>query len=122
MMACHCMYCTITVISFIFPVARPDVCPDGTPVVSCFTDPCGECPNYPNARCEANYCGGCNAVYYDERGNNVTDYCRTRTGIQLRSVSEHCLHVEGILMSKMCVLILSWAIMTGCKLCRVNTL
>ena len=58
-----------------------DTCSDGTPMVSCFTDPCGECPNYPNARCEANYCGGCNAVYYDENGNNVTAYCRTYTGM-----------------------------------------
>ena len=55
------------------------MCPDGTPMVSCFSDPCGECPNYPNARCEANYCGGCNAIYYDERGNNVTGQCGTAT-------------------------------------------
>ena len=61
------------------PSAPPTSCPDGTEMVSCFSDPCGECPNYPNARCEANYCGGCYAVYYDQNGNNVTDYCTTAT-------------------------------------------
>ena len=73
--------CThIAVLDVIYPpTARPDACPDGTPVVSCFDDPCGECPNYPNARCEANYCGRCTAIYYDERGNNVTGLCGTAT-------------------------------------------
>ena len=70
------------ILAYIFHTssAPTSTCPDGTPMVSCFNDPCGECPNYPNARCEVNYCGECNAVYYDESGKNVTDYCKTFTG------------------------------------------
>ena len=77
-----CVLCTLhnTAVLSYTPSAPTNTCSDGTPVVSCFNDPCGECPNYPNARCEVNYCGGCDAVYYDDRGNNVTDYCRTYTG------------------------------------------
>ena len=35
--------------------------------VNCFVDPCQVskgCPNYPDAECRANYCGGCNDYYY----------------------------------------------------------
>ena len=71
--------CKVVQNDFLHYILIIDTCLDGTPMVSCFSDPCGECRNYPNARCEANYCGGCNAVYYDERGNNVTDLCGTAT-------------------------------------------
>ena len=51
-------------------------CPSGVPVVQCFADPCSvtQCPKYPDATCNADYCGGCNARFYD---NNIeiTDQC-----------------------------------------------
>ncbi len=46
----------------------------------CFINPCffSSCPNSPSARCVPSFCGGCNAHYFDDDGNNVTDSCRTR--------------------------------------------
>ncbi len=46
----------------------------------CFSNPChvSSCPNSPSARCVPNFCGGCNAHYFDSDGNNVTDRCNTR--------------------------------------------
>ncbi|XP_078603947.1 uncharacterized protein LOC144877775 [Branchiostoma floridae x Branchiostoma japonicum] len=48
-------------------------CPPGVDLVSCFEDPCvtAECPAHPTAMCKANYCGGCNAVFYDDQGDKV---------------------------------------------------
>ena len=53
------------------------VCPPGQPPVNCFVDPCqfGTCPAHPDATCVADYCGGCNARFFDEDGNEVTDTC-----------------------------------------------
>jgi hypothetical protein len=54
----------------------PDACPNCTRPVSCLIDPCtvGNCLAYPGARCEADYCGGCNARFYT--GDvEVTDKC-----------------------------------------------
>ncbi|XP_074662296.1 uncharacterized protein LOC141914868 [Tubulanus polymorphus] len=41
-------------------------CPPGVPQVKCFADPCEgkTCPNFPDAQCVANYCGGCNYEFY----------------------------------------------------------
>ncbi|XP_072014296.1 uncharacterized protein [Amphiura filiformis] len=43
------------------------MCPPGVSTFNCFVDPCqtARCPAYPNARCVSNYCGGCNADFYD---------------------------------------------------------
>jgi hypothetical protein len=40
-------------------------CPDGKPMVACLLNPCqvSRCPNFPQAICKANYCGGCFAVW-----------------------------------------------------------
>ncbi|XP_071940936.1 SCO-spondin-like, partial [Antedon mediterranea] len=54
-------------------------CPDGIPVVNCLVDPCqfAECPASPSALCVSNFCGNCNAVFYDNNGNQVNcDDCR----------------------------------------------
>ncbi|XP_064403941.1 kielin/chordin-like protein isoform X2 [Halichondria panicea] len=52
-------------------------CPPDVPIVRCIADPCvvSSCPNIPNVKCESNYCGGCNAVFYDAEGNDVTAGC-----------------------------------------------
>lgn len=54
-------------------------CPPGMPRVDCFVDPCllnfGKCPAHPDATCTADYCGGCNARFFDAEGNEVTDTC-----------------------------------------------
>jgi len=41
--------------------AKP--CPN---LVNCFVDPCrfSKCDAHPTAKCVANYCGGCNALWY----------------------------------------------------------
>ena len=43
---------------------EPDV------LVNCFADPCpvNSCEGDPEATCEANYCGGCHAIYTDTDG------------------------------------------------------
>ncbi|XP_072014181.1 hyalin-like [Amphiura filiformis] len=48
-------------------------CPDGSDPIACLTNPCdtATCSAYPNAACRPNYCGGCNAEFYDERRNQV---------------------------------------------------
>ncbi|XP_077978220.1 uncharacterized protein LOC144433736 [Glandiceps talaboti] len=52
--------------------ARPAIerCPDGSQPVNCLGNPCeiAECPLYPNAGCRVNYCGGCNAEFYNGEG------------------------------------------------------
>ncbi|XP_072040247.1 zonadhesin-like isoform X2 [Amphiura filiformis] len=51
-----------------------DVCPAGVPVVRCVADPCTvtSCTKYPDVTCQANYCGGCNAEFYDTNGIKLT--------------------------------------------------
>ncbi len=46
------------------------VCADGSYLSQCLIDPCDvtTCANYPEAKCEANYCGGCNAEFKDNIG------------------------------------------------------
>jgi eight-cysteine-cluster-containing protein len=44
-------------------------CVDGSALVQCFANPCDVTPACNDeALCEANYCGGCNAEFYDESG------------------------------------------------------
>ncbi len=42
-------------------------------LVQCFVAPCDNatCPANPSARCFNNYCGGCNAIFFDKGGNRV---------------------------------------------------
>ncbi len=49
-------------------------CTDGTQPVQCFVDPCNvsSC-GVSGAECQANYCGGCNAEWYDEGGSRVCE-------------------------------------------------
>jgi hypothetical protein len=46
-------------------------CADGSSPVLCFADPCSVAPTCPDASCVANYCGGCNAEFYDANGYAV---------------------------------------------------
>ncbi|XP_072050232.1 uncharacterized protein [Amphiura filiformis] len=54
-------------------ICEPSDCPPEVPVVACAKDPCvvNSCAADPTARCEANYCGGCNAIFYDENDLEV---------------------------------------------------
>jgi hypothetical protein len=47
-------------------------CANGEPVVQCFVDPCSvsRC-DVSGATCQSDYCGGCNAHWYDARGARV---------------------------------------------------
>ena len=51
-------------------------CPCLEGYVECFVDPCEvtDCPALPYATCEADYCGGCNANFY-QNGELVNDEC-----------------------------------------------
>ncbi|CAH1263554.1 Hypp2729 [Branchiostoma lanceolatum] len=55
------------------PATASPPCPDGSAPVNCAVDPCTTttCAAQPGATCKANYCGGCNAVFYDDSGNEV---------------------------------------------------
>ncbi len=47
-------------------------CADGSAPVACFVDPCSVAPACSEAvECVANYCGGCNAEFYDASGYAV---------------------------------------------------
>lgn len=46
-------------------------CVDGSQPVNCFVDPCSVAPDCPTGQCQSNYCGGCNAEFYDESGHQV---------------------------------------------------
>ncbi|GAU97063.1 hypothetical protein RvY_08422 [Ramazzottius varieornatus] len=52
------------------------LCRDGKPIVNCFVQPClgKTCSNYPNAVCQDDYCGGCNARFFVGR-REVTYRC-----------------------------------------------
>eukprot|EP00128_Syssomonas_multiformis_P003632 Colp12_sorted_trinity150504_noHs@24800 len=49
---------------------RTGMCEKGIQQVSCFVDPCqfASCPAKKSAKCVSNYCGGCNALFYDVYG------------------------------------------------------
>lgn len=49
-------------------------CVGGAPPVQCFVDPC-EVTSCPEGTCEANYCGGCHAEFYDTMGKQVCTDC-----------------------------------------------
>ena len=53
------------------------ICPPDKPLVNCFVDPCDVtiCPAHPDAMCQADYCGGCNARFLDSDGDEVTETC-----------------------------------------------
>lgn len=46
-------------------------CADGSQPVQCFVDPCDVAPACDDGQCVANYCGGCNAEFYDASGYAV---------------------------------------------------
>lgn len=52
-------------------------CPDGSSMVQCLTDPCvgKSCPEFTDARCVSNYCGGCNHIFENADGRDVTGQC-----------------------------------------------
>ena len=56
---------------------QADACPDGTFVALCLADPCvgKTCPEYLEATCVPNYCGGCNHMFVDAGGRDVTGEC-----------------------------------------------
>ncbi|XP_033125960.1 neurogenic locus notch homolog protein 2-like [Anneissia japonica] len=68
-----------------------DTCQNGTKPVSCLFDPChvASCPAHPDARCKSNYCGGCNAEFYDDVGNRV-DCRECSSGEKVRCVIHPC--------------------------------
>ena len=53
-----------------------DTCPDGSEPVNCFADPCQDatCASFPEATCQSDFCGGCNARFFVRR-REVTDLC-----------------------------------------------
>ena len=55
-------------------------CPNCTKPVNCLIDPCrySTCRAYPSAVCRSDYCGGCNARFYQGK-TEVTDRCNDIT-------------------------------------------
>lgn len=52
------------------------------PIYNCFVDPCTVtvCPAFPSATCISNYCGGCNAQFFDG-DSEVTALCNSVTTV-----------------------------------------
>lgn len=59
-------------VEIVHPIDEED-CPAGSPVAMCSEDPCkrATCPGHKSARCVANYCGGCNAFFYNNKGKKI---------------------------------------------------
>lgn len=53
------------------------LCATGKPPVSCFVDPCSVAAPCPSGDCQSNYCGGCNAEFYDAGGFLVCGPCES---------------------------------------------
>ena len=55
-----------------------NTCADGSSVAHCLMDPCRTafCPQYPNAICQSDFCGGCNHRFIDPFSrSDVTRRC-----------------------------------------------
>jgi hypothetical protein len=53
-------------------------CVNGKAPVNCFADPC-QVTDCPAGTCTANYCGGCNAEFFDDTGALVCQACTSNT-------------------------------------------
>ena len=81
-------------------------CPDGSEPVNCKVNPCRvtTCTYFPEATCEADYCGGCNARFFVDKGRQeVTASCATGNELKL-----------------MHMIIISIVIMLPLLLCRLS--
>ena len=60
-----------------FGYTESPTCPPDKPLVYCIINPCQvtSCPAHPGAICIPDYCGGCNARFFDKAGNEVTKSC-----------------------------------------------
>ncbi|XP_077979333.1 uncharacterized protein LOC144434690 [Glandiceps talaboti] len=56
------------------------LCPDRTVPVLCSVDPCviNTCPAYPEAKCVADYCGGCIAEFFDGKKQIPKGKCQAQ--------------------------------------------
>ena len=66
--ATHYLEVNMSWVIFIYVSDSP--CPAGVPVARCLVDPCSvsSCESNSKAKCKANYCGGCNAEWFDGQG------------------------------------------------------
>ena len=57
--------------------AAADLEPTTPDPCHCLVDPCqgATCPDFPHARCVADYCGGCTARFFLPTGEEVTKKC-----------------------------------------------
>ena len=69
-------------------------CADGTEPVQCFVDPCSVAPACAEGQCMANYCGGCNAEFYDPSGERVCQGPETCTTDQDCDAASWCRQVK----------------------------
>ncbi len=86
--------------------------------VQCFADPC-QVATCPEAECMSNYCGGCNAEFYDEAGQAVCQPCRTDADCAFEQQCSgrgiclsRCLDLEGIDLGP-CDAVLGWGLRGG---------
>ena len=84
------------IISFSLPAAVvPPTCPPDKPLVNCLVDPC-QFATCTDATCVSDFCGGCNARFFDEDGNEVTDTCEYVWEIPRLSCSISCLQWKSM--------------------------
>ena len=68
-------------------------CPEGVTVVNCLRDPCdgASCGGVSGAHCVSDYCGGCNARWYNDDDEEVTNQCRSMCSILAHTYTYMCL-------------------------------
>ncbi|GAV00194.1 hypothetical protein RvY_11078 [Ramazzottius varieornatus] len=59
------------------PPVAPVECPQGVAEVQCFAEPCDvqNCPRFPKACCQNDYCGSCGAKFFINGRREVTKQC-----------------------------------------------
>jgi len=100
-----------------------NICPCIEGYVECFMDPCEVtfCPTFPYAICESDYCGGCNANFY-QNGELVNNECSNPCSQELQGSGDVTqdgeLNVLDIVMTVS--IILSEIIYTEEELCILD--
>ena len=77
-------------------------CPPDKPPVKCFVDPCqfAKCPAHPNAKCVSDFCGGCNARFFED-DEEVTDTCGKLHIAHLAAAQQCCIGCITIILLRL---------------------
>uniref|UniRef100_A0A914WLI7 Follistatin-like domain-containing protein n=1 Tax=Plectus sambesii TaxID=2011161 RepID=A0A914WLI7_9BILA len=87
-------------------IYKSGCCPAGQPLVNCFVSPCMPATTQKNcpgaAQCIEDYCGGCNAHYYDKSLNEICIKGSQQAEARVKRGVDHCSEIPCPL-GKKCV-------------------